>query len=86
MYLVPRDCCAAQVLAVQTEFHASLFALWLWVYGFVLIFQILHSSTNAGVALSTLAIGVYSLVSGSTSASFALLGCGLLDSWEGNGD
>ena len=51
-----------QVLAVQTEFHATLFALWLWVYAFVLIFQILHSSTNAGVALPTLAIGVYSVV------------------------
>ena len=51
-----------QVLAVKTEFHASIFAMWLWLYAFVLIFQILHSKTNAGVALPTLAIGVYSLV------------------------
>lgn len=51
-----------QVLAVQSEFHASLFALWLWLFAFVLTFQILHSKANAGVALPVLAIGVYALV------------------------
>ena len=51
-----------QVLAVKTEFHAALFAIWLWFYAFTLIFQILHSKSNAGIALPTLAIGVSALV------------------------
>ena len=33
--------------AVQTVFHASLFAVFIWCYSVFLIFQILHSPDHA---------------------------------------
>ena len=53
---------AQQVLAVQTSFHASLFALFIWVFTWFLIFQILHSQSHGATALPILAIGIGSLV------------------------
>ena len=37
--------------AVQTVFHASLFAVFIWCYSVFLIFQILHSPDHASTAL-----------------------------------
>lgn len=51
-----------QVLAVQTVFHASLFAIFIWCYSVFLIFQILHSPDHASTALPVLAIGIGGLV------------------------
>ena len=53
-----------QVLAVQTVFHASLFAMFIWFFSVFLIFQILHSQEHASTALPVLAIGIGGLVPG----------------------
>ena len=51
-----------QVLAVQTSFHAALFGLFIWIFSWFLIFQILHSQSHASTALPILAIGIGGLV------------------------
>ncbi|CAJ1360842.1 unnamed protein product [Effrenium voratum] len=53
---------AQQVLAVQTEFHATLYGIFLFCFAVFLIFQILHSKEHASTAMPVLGIGALALV------------------------